>query len=256
MNRLGLKQDDLGQVKRLLTEHRDRLVVTGVCSHLACAEDLSQSSGMSREQVHRFVEFQSQLGLGGVRRHLLNSTGLVGRKFMDSPPPEWRNWGARPGIALYGCFDDFDSLNKTGQTWVKQNLQPVMSVLAELVMLKKVEAGDRISYGGTWRAPSPGLIGIAALGYGDGYPRLLSNRGVALIQGQRVPVVGRVCMDYTILDLSGLADGKVPHEGDLVNFWGDPEGQLGAVEVAQQVGTISYEILTGISRRIPRVAVD
>lgn len=256
MNRLGLKRDDLGQVKRVLADSGQRLVVTGVCSHLACAEDLGQPNGMSDEQVHRLSEFQSELGLGGVQRHLLNSTGLVARKFLATSRPEWRGWGARPGIALYGCFDDFDLLNEPAQKWVKQTLQPVMSVLAELVMIKRVEAGERVSYGGTWRAPASGLIGIAALGYGDGYPRLLSNRGTALIQNQRVPVIGRVCMDYTILDLSRWNGDQTLREGDLVNFWGDSGGRLGAVEVAQQVGTISYEILTGISRRIPRVAVD
>ncbi|MCB0365126.1 MAG: alanine racemase [Bdellovibrionaceae bacterium] len=252
MHRLGFEWASLPMVRQVLVQNPS-LQVTGICTHLACAEDMGQAGSMSVKQLELFQQVGGQLGLSGVGKHILNSTALVSRKFLpDNQKVQWANLGARPGISLYGCFDDYQSLNAQGQAWVDANLRPVMTLVAELVMTKRLNPGESVSYGATWTAKVPTIVGVVGLGYGDGYPRRFSNVGTVLCRGNRVPVIGRVCMDYTLIDLGEFALDSHPKPGDEVIFFGDAEKKISALDLAQSAGTISYEIFTGISARVPR----
>jgi alanine racemase len=136
----------------------------------------------------------------------------------------------------------------------EQTLRPVMRVRTELVALRNVPTGDRIGYGHTWQATRPSRIATIPMGYADGLNRALSNRGHALVRGRRVPIVGTMSMDMTMIDVTDVPGARL---GDEAVLLGAQEGPLGrevisASEIAAHTGTIAWEVLTSISRRVPR----
>jgi alanine racemase len=147
---------------------------------------------------------------------------------------------ARPGIMLYGS-------NPHPRLHEGERLKPVMRFETEIVSLKTVPAGTAVSYGGDWVAPRESRIAVIPVGYADGYIRHLSDRGEVLIRGKKIPVVGRVCMDLTMIDVTDAGDLQL---GEKVLLWGP--GLL-AEDVAAQAGTISYELFCAVSARVPRV---
>ncbi|MDQ7859590.1 MAG: alanine racemase [Armatimonadota bacterium] len=209
---------------------RAGVAVAGVSTHLACADD--QDSAATRAQLARFAEavrvvrarFPSALA------HAAASAGLVG--FPDAALDL-----VRPGIALYGV---------PPAPHLDPGLRPVMAVRSRVVRVLRVPAGTPVSYGATYRAATATTIATVPVGYADGYPRQLSGQGVMMVGGRRHPVAGRVCMDYTMLDVGDAA----VHEGDEVLVFGE---ELPAVEVAAAAGTIAYELLCRLGRRVPRV---
>jgi alanine racemase len=148
----------------------------------------------------------------------------------------------RPGIMLYGSSPFAD------QSAASPQLKPAMTLQAPLIAIKSIKAGESVGYGSTWVAEQPTRLGVIAIGYGHGYPRQLPNGTPLLIRGARVPLVGRVSMDMITVDLTALAEAEV---GDLVTLWG--EG-LPVDEIAQQAGSISYELLCQLTSRVERVA--
>ena len=167
-------------------------------------------------------------------RHSDNSGGIVSRGTAGSPGAL-----ARPGIALYaGLFAD------------ELGLAPVAHLRARVIDLRDVHAGETVSYGATWEAPGPRRIATIAAGYADGYRRHLSNAGVVLINGVRCPVVGRVTMDMTMVDVTGVECGT----GDTATLiGGDGTDCLGTEAVAALGGLSPYELLVGLSLRVPVV---
>jgi alanine racemase len=151
----------------------------------------------------------------------------------------------RPGITLYGALPSSDFQGKL-------DMRPVMRLKSRVAMLKWVEAGTTISYARRFTAGTKTLIASVPVGYADGYPRALTNRGEALVRGQRAKVAGTVCMDWIMLDVTAIPDVAV---GDEVVLMGsDYRGrQIRAEELADWAGTIPYEIFCGISKRVPRV---
>jgi alanine racemase len=129
-----------------------------------------------------------------------------------------------------------------------------MTLKARIVHLKTVPAGTRISYGGTWQAPKDTAIATIPVGYGDGYSRGLSNRGEMLVNGQRAPIVGRVCMDLTMIDVGHIASVAIGDEVVLIGRQG--EATISAEAVAAAVDTINYEVTTSLTSRVPRVFLD
>ena len=128
-----------------------------------------------------------------------------------------------------------------------------MSLRSVVSLVKEAEAGDQISYGRTYTAPGPRTLATVPIGYADGYSRLLSGKGEMSLRGRRAPVAGRVCMDQLILDVTGLGPVR---PGDPVMVFGRPEdGAPTADELAALIGTIGYEVVCGVSRRVPRVYV-
>ncbi len=154
----------------------------------------------------------------------------------------------RPGIATYGLYPS-DGVNQSNV-----ELKPVMTLKSRIIHLKKVPAGFHISYGITYRTKKPTTIATVPVGYADGFNRLLSSRGHMLVHGQRVPVVGRVCMDLTMLDVSALKDVKI--EDEVVVFGQQGDQAVTADEIASTLKTINYEIVTSITARVPRVYLE
>ncbi len=170
----------------------------------------------------------------GLMVHVLNSAGVF-------RAPERAHALVRPGIFLYG--------GEVGEGQPKP--QPVVSVRARVVHVRTAAEGSTLGYGATYRARGPERWATLAIGYGDGIPRALGNRGAALIAGRRVPVIGRISMDLTVVHITDLPDVEV---GDVATLLGaDGDEAITVDEVAREAGTISYEILTGLTRRLPRI---
>ncbi len=212
-------------------------VVKGVYSHLACADD--PASRMTALQIERFRDactHFSRLGAPMPIRHLANSGGIL------HFPESWLDM-VRPGIVLYGVQPDPSSQRTLA-------VAPALQLLSQVVYFKVVRAGRPVSYGATWTPGVDTRVVTIPLGYGDGYPRALSNRGQVLIRGQRLPIIGRVCMDQCMVD---LGPHGTAYNGDDVVLIGQQDGQGIAVEdLAGWADTIGYEILTRLNERIPR----
>jgi len=150
----------------------------------------------------------------------------------------------RPGLMLYGY-------NPIKEHVTGIDLRPVLSLVTRIVFLKRVAAGTPISYGRTFVTRRESIIATLPIGYADGYSRGLSNKGDAIVRGIRVPIVGRVCMDMCMLDVTDVPD---VHEGDDVVLMGSQGSErITADDIAAKVGTIAYEVLCGISDRVPRI---
>ena len=211
--------------------------VKGVYSHLACADD--PASPMTALQLERFLEACAhfeRIGAPMPIRHLANSGGVL------HYPQTWLDM-VRPGIMLYGVLPD-PGAHRT------VDVKPALSLISQVVYFKTVLAGHPVGYGATWAPPHDTHVVTVPIGYGDGYPRALSNCGEVLIRGQRRPIVGRLCMDQFMVDLG--PDGSAYVEDDVVLI-GTQGGETISVEdVAQRAGTIGYEILTRLNERVPR----
>jgi len=169
--------------------------------------------------------------------HACNSPGSLRR-------PEFGGSLVRPGIFLYGGV--------AGECLPPPS--PVASLRARIVHIKEARAEDTVGYGSTYAARGAERWATAAIGYGDGLPRLLSNRGEGVIRGRRAPIIGRISMDVTVLDVSGIPGAEL---GDIVTFFGRSDGdEITVEEVAGHAGTINYEILTGLTQRLPRTWTD
>lgn len=235
MNRLGFSPDELSVVFEKLKGTPLQLV--GLCTHLMSADDIHLSSGVSRQQLAAFAEALCPIDTTGVCLHAYNTSGALGIFSQDSLMSE-HSYGLRPGIGLLGY-------SATDQE-LARNLRPVMSLKSRIVSTQHVAAGQSVSYGGTWTAAKNSVIGIAPIGYADGIPTQLSNQGWVVGQDQKLPIVGRVCMDYTLIDVSALQNPL----GTEVEFFG---AGLNPHEVATAAQTHVYDIFTRLSERVPRV---
>jgi alanine racemase len=231
MNRLGLRAADVAALERrddLLAD----LTLDFVVTHLACADEPEHP--MNAEQLARFEQMRS------VWAHLPTSIGNSAGTLLDAAH---RGDLARPGIALYG-----------GNPFVNRPnpLEAVVTLTAAVLQVHDVIEPEPVGYGATYLANPPARIAVVGIGYADGYPRSLGNSGTAAVQGRRVPVVGRVSMDLISLDVAALPRDAV-HVGDPVELIGPT---VPVDEVAAAAGTISYEILTGLGRRLVREYVE
>jgi alanine racemase len=236
MGRLGLPaaQIDswLPKVKNLKA-----LQIEGVFSHFSTAEDVA--GDFTRAQLVTFSNLIQRLRAEGIAPplvHLANSAATI------TLPAAYFDM-VRPGIMLYGIYPSAAMANQI-------ELKPILSWQTRIEQLKKVSAGTSISYGQTFVTERESLIATLPVGYADGYSRLLSNRGAALVRGERAPVVGRVCMDLTMLDVTAIANVQQGDEVVLLGRQGDAE--ISADEMAGWANTISYEVLTSIAARVPR----
>ena len=220
---------------RVLAADAAGLRLFGVFTHLHSADEADLTS--ARRQVERFRDFVHAVeGIGpDTLVHFANSAGVL------RLPQRFAN-AARPGIYLYG--------GRPGPVPVPP--EPVATARARIVLVRQVPAGATVGYGATYRAPAPEHWATAAIGYGDGLPRALGNRGRALASGRALPIVGRVSMDTTVLRLDDAQLDR-PSPGDAVTFIGrDGDAAVDLSEVAALANTIDYEILTGLSPRLPR----
>lgn len=211
-------------------------VLKGIYSHLACADD--PGSSMTTQQLERFLgacEHIQRIGAPMPLRHLANSGGVL--HF-----PATSLDMVRPGILLYGVLPDPASLPAV-------EVRPVMSLVSQVVYFKVVKAGNPVSYGATWAPERDTRVVTIPIGYGDGYPRMLSSRGEALIRGRRYPIVGRICMDQFMVD---IGQDSAWNEDEVVLIGSQGEQSITAEAVARAAGMIPYEVLVGLNERIPR----
>ena len=241
MARLGVRLPDVGAFAAELARHPE-IRVTALMTHLACAEETG--GGYTNEQIARFEEATAQLRHAGVLstgclRHAANSAAVLrGEALFDA---------VRPGVSIFGV-SPIASASGTPE------LRPVMRVRSEVVDLRTIAAGETAGYGALFRAARPTRLATLPMGYADGLSRHLSNCGHVLVRGVRAPIVGAISMDMSMIDVTDVPQVALRDE---VVVLGSQDGPLGkatrtAEEIATEAGTIAWEVLTSISRRVPR----
>jgi alanine racemase len=231
LHRFGVRPDEavaLAQTIRYLPS----LELEGIFTHFI---DGANAPG-SADQYERLARVTAEVDW--IRdRHAANSGGII-------TTPLSHGDFVRPGILLYGCYPDASLLNRL-------DLRPALSLKARLGRIHDVEAGETVGYSGAWRASKRTRIGLVMIGYADGYQRVLSNRGVMLVRGRRAPVVGRVSMDVTTVDLTDIPEAEVDDEVVVIGRQGLNE--ITADDLADTAGTINHEVFTGLPARLPRL---
>jgi alanine racemase len=233
MNRLGFRPEAFGPALARLRALTVPSLELRVMTHLARADERSEP--MTIAQIEKFEATLAAAGLTGVQRlatSIGNSAGTLGH------PRAHGDW-VRPGLALYGVSPFADA------TAAKHGLKPVMTLETTVLTVREVKRGETVGYAGAWRAERDSSIAILAAGYGDGLPRHLANGTPVLVAGARHPLVGRVSMDMIAVDVTGAP--KVT-AGSRAIVWGDG---LPVEEVAAHAETIPYELLCGVSQRVP-----
>jgi alanine racemase len=216
------------------------LEITGLMTHLACADepDLGPNDRQLAKMQALLAEFQRR-GLRPPLVHVAASSGVL-------RCPQARFDAVRPGLAVYGISPNLGLA-------AGEKLQPVMAVYSVVALIKEIGAGQGVSYNHSWRAPSPSRLAILPIGYADGYRRALSNRAQVRVEGRLAPVVGNVCMDAIVIDVTNIPAARVGSRAALMEA--DAASPLSAYALAKLAGTISYEILTGIGPRVRRIYI-
>lgn len=244
MHRLGIPYERTDQIEKLWD--LAGLEVTGVFSHLCVSDGLSkEEEHYTKEQIRRFRLVTEHLrcrGIHGFQTHIQGSYGLLNYA-------EYSFDLARPGIALYGCLS-----SGTDKVRAEICLRPVLSLKARVASVKELPAGEAAGYGLTYRADSARKIAIVSIGYADGLPRCLSNKGHALVKGRKVPIIGRICMDQLTLDVTDVPGVKTGDEAVFIGRSG--KRTITAEETADTAGTITNEILSRLGGRLKRTAVQ
>ena len=239
MNRIGMAPSEESIAEILRMAQLPHIVIEGIFTHMATADETDKTRALAQvEQFRSVCDGVKAAGIPVQVCHCSNSAGIV-----DLPQANMDM--VRCGISLYGMYPS-DEVQKE-----RVPLRPVMSLYSEVSYIKTIPAGAEVGYGGTFTAPKEMRLATIPVGYGDGYPRNLSNRGYVLIRGQKAPICGRVCMDQFMVDVTEIHDVQ---EGDLVTLVGT-EGteQITVEELAELAGTFHYEFVCDVGKRIPRV---
>ena len=242
MGRIGYTHCDestLVEIKKIYS--LKCLEIFGLFSHFATAD--AEDKGYAEEQHKKYDDFYAEITESGVavkNRILANSAAI-----MEMPGTHYDY--VRPGIILYGIYPSKE-VDRRGL-----DLKPVMTVKAKIIYLKTIEAGASIGYGRTYKAPGARRIATLPVGYADGLPRLCSNKGRVIVNGYYAPIVGNVCMDQCMIDVTDIPDVKL---GDTVIVMGE-EGKLSvtADDIGDQALTIPYEITCGFGQRLEKIVV-
>jgi alanine racemase len=242
MGRLGLHREDesIAFVEKALS--LPGVQVEGLFTHYACADeaDKSYTNGQHRK-FDRIVKHFRDKGIEFPYIHAGNTATAI-----DTPEISYNM--VRLGIGMYGLYPS-DEVKRQ-----RVELRPVMSLKTRVVMLKSMEEGAGVSYGALYHASEGEQVATLAVGYADGFSRMLTGKAQALIRGVRVPVVGRICMDQCMISVNEVKGVEV---GDEVVMFGEQDGQvLPAEELAEKLGTVNYEIVCMISHRVPRVYLE
>lgn len=236
-----------------LTNHKDAkevekisklpgVEIVGMFTHFAVADEKDKDyTFLQLERFNSFDQYLKELGVEIQFKHVSNSAAIIDL-------PEINYQGLRAGIMLYGYYPSMDVEKNT------VNLKRVMSLKSRIVHLKNLESGRSISYGRTFTTERESKIATLTIGYADGLPRILSGKGRVIVNGCYAPIVGRICMDQCMIDVTDVHDVKV---GDEVIFIGEDKSgnTITADDIGDAIGTISYEVLCNISKRVPRVYV-
>jgi len=238
MNRLGMlcSEDTVNTVLQI--NKLDNLLIEGIYTHFAAADELDKT--YTKTQVEKFSKIVEQIEEKGLTipiKHVSNSAAIIDM-------PEFNFDMVRAGIMLYGLYPS-QSVNHE-----RVNLKEVMCLKAKIAQVKEIEAGSGISYGLTYKCEHKTKIATLPIGYADGYTRMLSNKAKVLVKNKIVPVLGNICMDQCIIDVTNL-DVKMGDE--VVLYGGDNKDGISIDSVANLLNTINYEIVCMVDKRVPRI---
>lgn len=239
MTRIGFKDNDesIETIKKI--SKLPGVEITGIFTHFARADEKDKTS--VNKQIRRYTEFVDKLEKEGIHiptKHVANSASII-----DIPSVNFNM--VRSGISTYGLYPSED-VDKD-----RLKLKPAMEIKSCISFIKEVGAGVGISYGSTFVTERPTKVATIPVGYADGYPRNLSNKGYVLINGKKAPILGRVCMDQFMVDITGISD--VTYDSEVVLLGKDWDSQITVEELAGLAGTFNYEFVCDISKRVPRV---
>jgi len=245
MRRLGERSDNTDDILRIF--HFKNLIINGIYTHL-CADDGNRQidKDFTKMQVDNFYHVLSKIEEQGFtipKKHIINSYGVFNY-------PDLAYDYARVGIALYGMLSTFEDTKN-----YNTGLRPVLAVKARVSAVKTIFTGETVGYGLTFTALSDMKIAVLSVGYADGLPReLSSDNGHVLINGQKAPVIGRICMDQTMIDITGIDDVQ---QGEIAVIIGKSgESEITACEIAEHTGTIANEILSRLGNRLAKFVCD
>ncbi|MDD6400077.1 MAG: alanine racemase [Lachnospiraceae bacterium] len=238
MSRIGFEVSEEGVSKALILKDLEGLDIEGIFTHYAKADETDKTFSMlQKDRFKWFIQQMNEAGVSFKLRHIDNSAGT-----MDLDDDEFDM--VRLGIVTYGLYPS-DEVDKSIL------LKPVMSLISHVIHVKMLDEGVGVGYGGTFVTSRRTKVATVAVGYADGYPRAQSNVGKVIINGQYANVIGRVCMDQLMIDVTDIDDVKVKDEVILVGKCGDK--CIGVEEVAAPAASFNYEFVCNIGRRVPRV---
>lgn len=243
MNRIGLDGDDSRRCESVIRKYVDKLNINGVFTHLCVADDDSKESvEFTRLQIDKFRAVAKRIeDLHLPYVHCYNSAG--GARFLLEEKTSTINKIVRLGIVLYG-------LKPSDDVELPKEIKPAVEWKSVVSMVKDVHKGESIGYGRTYKVEKESRIATVATGYADGLNRLLSNKGFVMIDGKKAPIVGRICMDQTLVDISDIPGVKM---GSVVTIIGQSGGLIHtADDMANDLGTIGYEVMCNITKRVQR----
>lgn len=240
MSRMGLYEEELIELIEN-AEKNPNILIEGLFTHFIASHSPDKSSAL--EQLRRFTAFQQRLTDLGVKIPMIHTanTGAV----LDLPDAHFDL--VRPGLGIYGYYADEGLCDKA-------DLRPAMKLLSYLTLVKKVPAGSTVGYGGTYKVEKDMTIGLVPIGYGDGYDRRLSNLGIMTLEGYKVPVIGRISMDQTIVDLTEpINNGIAVNPGTEITVIDNDRSAVNSVEaIAKLMDSVPYEVVTNLGNRILR----
>lgn len=241
MSRVGFK--DCRESAEIIKEISllDNIVIEGLFSHYACADCADKSSALTqKKRFDNFIAMLEEIGITIPLKHICNSAGAID---LDDHYDM-----VRLGISIYGLYPS-DELNRA-----TLDLEPAMEVVSHVIHIKEIDEGTPVGYGHTYVAPSKRRVATVCIGYADGYQRALSNKGIVLIRGKRAPVIGRVCMDQIMVDITDI-DGA--HVGDFVVIMGKNGDEfISAEELGELAGSFNYEMICTLMPRVIRTYTD
>lgn len=246
-SRLGFAVSEGEKLKEFLTRS-SRAKLEGLCSQLLSGEELGDKKSASYGQMEKMKHLRTLFSIRTV--HLFNTAALLSCVCHG----EKGNFGSRPGIGLYGVKPEITFFSPEAEKkWKGLSLEPASALKSKVVGIHQLEEGEAVSYGGEWRAAKPSVIAVVSLGYGDGFPRALSfPRGQVLFRGCFVPVVGRVCMDFFMVDITAAASPPAVLGEEIVIFGAQKGVYLSPEEQANKAGTISHEFFVRLGGRVER----
>ena len=246
MNRLGIAADEVDSFTRALAACK-HIELEGTFTHFASAEDFTAQQTNEQEKVFlACLERLRALGVSPGIVHMANSGAICAR------PSTWADM-VRPGAILYGYYQSFDPPQKKQEVMGQVALQPCLSLRARIISLRKVPLGAGVGYAARFVTKRPSRIAVINAGYADGVVRARTNRGWALVRGKRVPLVGTISMDLTMLDLTDVPEAVL---GDVVTIYGkDGDAAIEVSEVAHEIGTVTSDLLCALGRRVPKFYV-
>jgi len=247
MNRLGIAPNDMDCFANQLAKCK-HLELGGTFTHLASSEVLTDTSvgHQTQQQLERLnsaIDRLRALGVSPGIVHIANSAAIAAR------PESWADM-VRPGALLYGYHPGFDPMERRFEFEAKLALRPVMSLRARLINVRSVASGVGVGYNASWVAKRPSRVAVLSAGYGDGIHRSLGNRGTVAIRGYLAPIIGIVSMDVVMLDVTDVPDVAI---GDIATVYGtDGANVYPANVVARSIGTVTSDLISGVSRRVQR----